>query len=48
LIRDLFVSPAFGAFVAADFDFFADFLDLAAVFFLDVIKSIPRCQAIPR
>src|SRR6266699_6908346 len=48
VIRGLFVSPTFGAFFAVDFGFFADFSELAAVFFLDVITSIPRCRVLPR
>jgi hypothetical protein len=42
-MRGLFVSPTFGAFFATDLGFFADFLELAAVFYLDVMTSIPRC-----
>ncbi len=47
-MRGSFVLPTFGAFFAADFGFFADFLELAAAFFLDVMTSIPRCRAAAR
>jgi len=35
-----------GAFFGVDFGFFADFLDLAAFFLLDVMTSIRRCTVI--
>ena len=48
VMRGLFVSLTFGAFFGADFGFFADFLELAAVFFLDLMTSNPRCTVAAR